>query len=443
MDAPSIGHLPLELLIVIATFITDQSAIFRLATVCGCWHNVLTRTSNLWTSIDCRSGSRTAILLQRSKSDPIDVTIDDHFSQLAVSLVANHTYRMRSIGVNLPSGRFEEVHLLNKLAPILETMSLGGAPVSSPSYSSFFRGQFSTLKTLRLGGYPFDLARSVPTMTNGLTTLFLSGAQCHSIHDLLEYLEHCKNLVHLRIDLHLYGIVPASRVVSFPNLKELRLSYPPLTLDYLSFPSSVDLDVRPRTKKHVGEYPLEKLWADEKPPRVPESYAIKNVTIMFIGSDCLARLSGPRLFFVEEMTASTDHRTRFPSDCLDFLECLPVASAECLRFVQLPKSPFRGTFKPESCTRLLQQMLALQQIDMDISIAPFFVRALEPVDGRVLCPKLQVLTIIRRGDLRRDLQNSLFALSNQRQGHGCPLVYATRLPSLSDWQDSIYMKRTV
>ena len=437
MDAPSINHLPPELLIVIATFITDQSAIFRLAAVCGYWHNVLTGTSTLWTSIDCRSGFRTAILLQRSKSDPIDVTIDDHFSQQATSLVANHTYRVRSIGVNLSSSRFEEVHLLNKLVPILETMSLGPAPVSSPPYSSFFRGQFPALKTLHLEGYPFNLAQSVPTMTNGLTTLVLSCMQRHSLHNLLEYLEHCQNLVHLTINLpKLQGIVPTSRVVSFPNLRELRLHYPPL-FHHLSFPSSVDLNIQPCTIKRIGEYSL------AVPPKVPQSYTIKSVTIMFVGFDCLVRLSGPRLFIAEEMTASTNRHTHFPSDCLGFLQPLPITITECLRFIQPPKSPFRGMFQPESCTRLLQQMPALQQIDLDISIAPFFVRALEPVNGRVPCPKLQVLAVIRRGDLKRDLQDSLFALSNQRQGHGCPLVCATRLPSLSDWQDSIYMKRTV
>jgi hypothetical protein len=128
-----------------------------------------------------RSESRTAILLQRSKSNPIDVTVD-HFVPGAVSLVANHTHRMRSIEVNLPSGLPEEVRsLLSVLAPILETMRMRGWGVDSwgparlfPPYGSFFRGQFPTLRTLHLEGHPFDLARSTPMMTNSLTTLVLS-----------------------------------------------------------------------------------------------------------------------------------------------------------------------------------------------------------------------------------------------------------------------------
>jgi hypothetical protein len=444
MDAPSIDHLPPELLITIATFITDQSAIFRLAAVCRCWYDVLTGTSTLWTSIDCRRGYRTAILLHRSKPSLINVTVDRSFSPQAVFLVINHTYRMRSINVDLPSGQLREVRsLLDGWAPLLETMSLGPAP-SFPPYSSLFQGNFPALRTLRLVGYPSDLARPTPTITNGLTTLVLGNTQYHHLHDLLKYLGHCKGLVHLRIDLpNLQETVSTPRVVTFPNLKELQIVYPPLTLHHLSFPPSVDLYIEPRTRAYTGGYYLAGLWSEDKPPKVLESYVIKSVAIMFIGFDCLVRLSGPRLFLAEGMMAPTKHRTRFPSCCLDFLRSLPITTAECLRFVQLPEPPFRGTFRPESCTRLLQQMPALRQIDLDVSIAPFFIHALEPVDGRVPCPKLQVLTIIRRGDLRRDLRNSLFTLSNQRQGHGCPLVYATRLPNLSDWRDTVYMKRTV
>jgi hypothetical protein len=229
MDAPFVNCLPPELLIAIATFIPDQSAIFRLATVCGCWYNVLTGTPAVWTSIDCRRGSRTAILLQRSKFYPIDVTIDHPFSPQAVSLVTRHAYRMRSINMNLPSDRFGEIRsLLHTSAPILETMSLGHIP-TSPPYSSFFRGRFPALRTLRLEGYPFDLARSTPRMTNGLTTLVFNNTQHHHLRDLLEYLEHCKNLVFLRIDLpNLQGTLPTSRVVSLPNLRGCGWSTCPL-----------------------------------------------------------------------------------------------------------------------------------------------------------------------------------------------------------------------
>jgi hypothetical protein len=443
MDAPLISRLPPELLIAIATFIPDQSAIFRLATVCGCWYNVLTGTPAVWTSIDCRRGSRTAILLQRSKFYPIDVTIDHPFSTQAVSLVTHHTSRMRSISVNLSSGQLGEVRfLLKKSARILETMNLGPAP-SNPPCSSFFQGRFPALRTLRLESYPFDLGQSAPAMTNGLTTLVLDNTRHHHLRDLLEYLEHCKNLVHLRIDLpNLQGTIPTSRVVSLPNLRGLRLVHPPLTLHHLSFPSSANLNIRSPARGLPGGNSLAKVWAEDGLLKILKSYTIDSAIITLSEFSCLVGLSGPRLSLVEHTTVTTDLRTHFHSDYLDSLQSLPITTVEFLRIAHPPKSLLRGTFRPKSCSRLLQRMPALRRIVLDILVMPFFVRALEPVNGRVLCPKLQDLIVIQRKGLKMDLRNSLFTFSNQRKRHGYPLVCAAGSSGLS-WQDVAHLERIV
>ena len=120
MDVPFITRLPPELLVEITTFITDQSTIFRLATVCRHWHDVLTGTATLWTSIDCRSESRTSILLQRSQSSPIDIAVDrTHYVPEGIPLVASHIHRIRSIDVSSLSPRELEKNysLLNGSAP--------------------------------------------------------------------------------------------------------------------------------------------------------------------------------------------------------------------------------------------------------------------------------------------------------------------------------------
>ena len=451
MDVPSVNHLPPELLIAIATFITDQSAIFRLATVCGYWYNVFTGAPTLWTSVDCRRGSRTAILLQRSRFHPIDVTIDHLLTPQAVSLVAHHTYRLRSIDVNLyHSFHSREVHsLLNMPAPILEKMSLGPTPMSSPYYGSFFRGRFPALRTLRFEGHRFDLARSAPRMTNGLTTLVLDNTHHHRLHDLLEYLEHCKNLIFLRIDLpNLRGTIPTPRAVSLPNLRELQIVYPPLTLRHLSFPLSANLDIRSRARSLTEGDSLAKAWTEDGLLEVFESYAIKSVTMMFAGPNFTVRLSGPRLFLAEHTKATTNRRTPLHSDCLDSLQSLPIATVEFLRFAQPPKFPFRWDLRPESCTRLLQQMPALRRIVLDISIVQFFVHALEPVNGQVPCPKLDDLIVILReghevGFREMVLRSNLFTLSNQRKDLGYPLMCATGSPGLLDWQNIIDVRRIV
>jgi len=450
MDTSFINRLPPELLVAITTFITNQSTIFRLATVCRCWHDVLTGTAVLWTSINCRSGSRTSILLQRSKSHPIDVIIDrDRFVPEAVSLVADHTHRMRTIDVNLSPRQLEDVRsLLNGLAPILETMRMQGqweALDRFPPYSSFFQGQFPALRSLHLEGYPFDLARSVPMVTNGLTTLVLYDHRRHDLPDLLEYLEHCKKLEHLRIDLpDLQGTVPAPRIVSLPRLRELRLARLPLTtLHHLSFPPSANLNIPMRITNHTERYSLAAAWARDGLLRIFELRPIKGIQMVFHESSCTVGLSGSCLAFTEEAEAEPSSHGSFRSDCLDSFQLLPIATTEFLRFVQPPRYPFTGTFRPRSCAQLLLQMPELKQMILDISVAPFFVRTLEPIDGDVPCPKLQALIIIRRAGYKEGLWDSLRALSNRRKDHGCPLACGIGSHGLSDWRKITALKRIV
>ena len=454
MDAPFANRLPPELLLTIATF-TDQNTIFRLATVCKYWHDVLTGTATLWTSIDCRNESRTSILLLRSKSSPIDVIID-RFVPEAISLVANHTHRMRSIDVDLYPHQFRGIRpLLNELAPILETMRMMRRQNTSlstrrrgafPPYTSFFRGEFPALRTLYLEGYPLDLTQSSPMMTNGLTTLVLNSRQSYNRRDLFEYLEHCENLAHLRIDLpYLQGIIPASHTVSLPYLRELRLARSSLAiLHHLSFPPSADLTIDLCVEGHTGEDPLAVVWARDGLPQILEPRAIKDIGIVFLRSNCVVALSGPHLIFMENVNSNSSLPMSFHSDWLDSVQSLPITTTEVFRLVQPPRCPFIGTLQPQSCARLLLHMPALKHIILDISVVLFFVRALEPVYGQVPCPRLQSLVVIRQEGREIYLRDRLFALSARRRDHGCPLVCSMGSPGPSNWlQDVVRLERIV
>ena len=446
--APFINRLPLELLLAIAIF-TDQRTILRLIAVCRYWRHVLTGTATLWTSIDCRSVSRTSILLKRSKSSPINVTID-RFVPEAISLVASHTHRMRSIDVNLPLDQFGGVRdLLNTLAPILEKMRLRPRDDSThgfpPPHTSFFRGQFPALRALHLEGYPTFPIRPAPMMTKSLTTLVLDNRQSHKRCDLLGYLEHCENLVHLKIDLpNLRGTAPASRIISLPNLRELRSVLSSLaTLQHLSFPPSADLIIEPRVREHIEGSPLVAAWVRDGLAKILELRTIKDIRMMFDTLNCVVALSGPHLVFMEQVKTDTIHYDTFHSDYLDSLQSLPIATTEVLRFLQPPQHPFTRTLQPQSCTRLLLQMPELKRIILDTSVTQSFVRALEPVNGQVPCPNLQVLTVIWGGSHDTCLRKGLFALSKQRKDHGCPLVCNMGFGFKNWWQEAIRLERVV
>ena len=454
MDAPFANRLPPELLIAIATF-ADQSTIIRLATVCRYLRVALIGTPTLWTSVDCQSAYRTWILLQRSKSNPIDVTIDsDRYVPEAIYLVASHTRRMRSIEMDLYPSHFGDVRpLLNGSAPILEAMRVrrrvDPPPLARrrssplPPYSSFFQSKFHALRALYLEGYPLDLTQSAPMITNGLTTLVLDSRQSYSRRGLLECLEHCESLVHLKIDLpNLRGTVPASHIIPLPNLRELQSGRSPLSvLRHLSFPPSADLIIGPCARQCFNGHPFTTVWEQRGLLQMLESRPIEGIQITFTGPDCAVALTGPHLVFVEHAKANPSRHTSFHSDCLDSLQSLPTTATGFLRLAQPLQRLFTETLRPQSCTRLLRQMPELAHIILDESVALPFVRALEPVNGQVPCPKLQVLLVIRREGHEVHLRNGLVALSNLRNGHGCPLECNMGSSGLSSWRPYTHLER--
>jgi len=456
MEVPFVNRLPPELLAAIMTFVTDQSTIFRLATVCRYWHDVLTGTATLWTSIDCRSTSRTLILLQRSKSSPIDLTVDRaSYVPGAIAFASSNTRRIRSIDVILSIRELETFHyLLHGPAPILDTMRLQGRgdlenfpTLFFPHYSSFFQGQFPALRNLHLEGYPLDLARSVPMMTNGLTRLVLDNQGCHQLQDLLGYLEHCQKLEHLKIDLRdLQGIAPPSRIVSLPNLRELQLFRSPFaTLRHLSFPPSTNLTIRSSVGSYTRGYPLVDVWAQDVLRHLFESRTIKGIKIMFFGLNCVVGLSGPHLTLVVHARANNSRPRSFHSECLDSFQVLPIKATESFVFIQPPQYPFIGTLQLQSCTGFLTQIPTLVDITLDISVVQFFTHALEPVGGEVLCPRLRELSVIRGTDHEAEagLSSSLLALSDQRKEHGFPLTCSVGSPDPLDWRKIVGLKRVV
>ena len=446
MDVPFINCLPPELLVAITTFITDQNTIFQLATVCRHWHDTLTGAATLWTSIDCRSRSRTSILLQRSKSSPIDVTVDRaHYVPEVVPIIASHTHRMRSIHITLSSRELEDFRsLLDGPAPILNEMWMQGRghhPTRSlPLCSSSFQVQFPALSVLGLSGYPFDLTQSAPMMTNGLTELILHNEHSHRLRDLLDYLEHCKNLKYLDIYLpDLRGDVPAPRTVSLPRLRNLRLlSFPPTAFHHLSFPPSTHLAIQSRRGTYAEGYQSVDIGAQDGLLHIFESRPIKRIEMRVIGSKCVVRLSGSHLaltvtalIILSYPHPSSPLLSSFRSDFLDTLQPLPLKTTTFFGFAHPSSHSPAGTLRQQSCTQLLTQMPALERIALDVSVAPLFIHALEPVDGGLLCPKLWHLIIIL-GENREGVDN-LPDFLDRRGERGSPLMYTVESYSSSDW----------
>lgn len=162
----------------------------------------------------------------------------------------------------------------------------------------------------------------------------------------------------------------------------------------------------------------------------------------FIGSYCIAGLSGPHSAITVQAHVDLSRLTRlssFHSDCLDPLQSFPIKTTDFFSFVQPQRHPSTGTLRHQSCTRLLIQMAGLEQITLNIAVPPSFIRALEPVDGDLLCPGLRNPILIQANH-EVDIWNSLIALSDQRMSHGCPLVCSIGSHD-SDWWDIVRLER--
>ena len=355
---------------------------------------------------------------------------------------------MRSIDVNTSFDQCRGVRpLLDESAPMLETMRIrlpGCSSVYSlPPWSSFFRGQFPALRTLHLDDYPLDLTQSALETTTGLTALVLGSRQSDNPRDLFRCLGHCKNLVHLRVDLpDVRGTVPAPGIVSLSNLRELQSDRSSFTaLHHLSLPPTTNLTIGPRVREYVEGHPLTTGWEQDGLHQMLESRPITGIQITFDTSFCLVKLSGTHFVFTDQVKTFNSRHNSFYSICLDSFRSLPIATTEVLTFAQPPQRPFTGALLPESCTRLLLQMPGLTRIVLDPSVALSFVRALWPVNGQVPCPKLQDLVVIRREGREDHLRNGLVALSNQRKDHGCPLECSMGSADSSSWWQVTQLER--
>lgn len=187
-------------------------------------------------------------------------------------------------------------------------------------------------------------------MTNGLTKLVLCDKESHYLRDLLDYLDHCKNLGHLKIELRgVGGIVPASRIVSLPNLRELELVHStPAVLYHLSFPPSTDLTIQLNDTIYVRteRYPFVDLWTEPGLLHIFDPRTIKGIKMMFIRSTCVVGLSGSHFTLtVRAIRSRFSGPSSFYSDCLDSLQSLPIKTTEFFGFAQPPSYSSAGALR--------------------------------------------------------------------------------------------------
>jgi len=247
-----INRTPPEVLTLIPNFwktYCRNRDIIALTHVCQAWRETFISRSCLWTDFYCMDADKTRVYLERSKSSPINLWLDERESppphDQFLQIFPHAVDRLKSLAVKGTLEYFQDITThLSHPTPLLEVLWIRGhSDLHSEDYPTLaptlFNGDLSSLRKLFLQSVHTELPWK--NMVN-LTSFTLNSIRKDgvSIEQLLDFLESAPNL--LKIKLHHATPISGAqngRVLSLPCLKrlEIRGNEPSsLFLDHLLIP---------------------------------------------------------------------------------------------------------------------------------------------------------------------------------------------------------------
>jgi len=257
MLAP-INKIPPEILALIPDFwdtcVRDQDVI-ALTHVCRAWREVFVSRSSLWTNFDCLDEEKTRVYFERSKSSPINLSLDlsegISFRNPFFQIIPLATGRLRSLFVEGPLEDVEVVtsHLSHPV-PLLEHLSIlpgdGYMSCELVLTSALFDGGLSSLRTLCLESVHTQLPwRNMVNLTS--FALRHTPPRMVSVGQLLDFFENAPYLE----EVELCFAIPTSgaqngRLVLLACLKRMHIedeTPASVLLDHLLIPAGAKLEI--------------------------------------------------------------------------------------------------------------------------------------------------------------------------------------------------------
>ena len=385
-----ISKIPPEIFAFIPDFWSTRDrdrSVIALTHVCRAWREVFVSRSSLWTNFDCLYKEKTRVYFERSKTLPINLSLDlskgilpcDPFLQI----IPHATGRLRSLSVEGWSENVEAVtsHLSHP-APLLEHLSIRSNPPCTPGRyptlpPSFLNEDLSSLRMLHLNFVRAELP--CRNMVN-LTSFTLSHTpERISVGQLLDFFE---NAPHLET-IELCFAIPTTgaqngRVVSLECLKSMHITdnYPPsVLLDHLSIPVGAKLEIRKEL--------LSSLIGEHLPRSLDNLKNFSNFTAIRL-QDTDMEFSGPNGQVKIALWASRADSTEL---ALESLAEFDTSKTERLE-IEDADLPMGGPLY-----QALLPMKDLRTLTLSECISPdILVRALQPATSSsevMVCPKLE------------------------------------------------------
>ena len=242
-----VNRIPPDVLVLIPHHCDTYKDSITLTHVCRGWREILTCHPPLWTVLDCADINKTRSYLERSKTCPLEISLEEGFLNDAFLLTVPHLHRLGALTLSWSSDSlFELTKHLGSPAPFLKKLKLVFTNTRNPVIKdAIFNGDLSSLHELRLSGVIANLAWR--NMAN-LRTFDLRRVPSNniSVTQLLDFFE-CAPLLRkviLRQALPSSSNAPPRRVASLPNLKFLILAAQPahtILLNHLLIPAGASV----------------------------------------------------------------------------------------------------------------------------------------------------------------------------------------------------------
>ena len=279
-------RLPSELLPLVATHFERDADLVCATHTSHHWRNTLQSHPSLWSHLDFEDSERALEFLERSKSEPLHVTLV-HGSQRSplIEPLRPHTTRIVTLSLFDCAPQRE---LLSQSMPSLRRLEIFGDPFNPGELPVDEAATLSLPSVTSLAFHNiYPITFHVPRLTH-FKFRYTVGDNAAMVDRVLDFLYDCPLLESLEVS-HVEGFVrPRNRAIPLPNLrsykqnllKELRDGvYAPRILDVLSLPPSCSVTFINRFRHHARAEAVSILPRLENPQYLAGARRVKLSTV--------------------------------------------------------------------------------------------------------------------------------------------------------------------
>ena len=437
----SINRIPPEILALIPDFLdTDEKDedVITLTHVCRAWRGIFISRSSLWADIDCEDREKTLVYFERSRSSPINLSLDRHDHMFPddpfFEIIPHAIGRLVSLFIwGGPENLQDITGHLCRPAPLLEELAIRSFNIDRSNMlpPALLDGDLSSLHKLYLESVRTELPwRKMVNLTSFVLGRTLPGEV--SVRQLLDFFEGAP---HLR-DINLYSatLTPGAqngRVVTLACLKKMAIvdcGPSSSLLDYLLIPVGAALTMQADlTGSLVGEI---------LPRSLDNLRNLSNFTTIQLsngGPYPRMNFGGPN---GRVNVILTNTRVEWTGLMLESLTELDTSKMERL-VIDRGLSQTR-----ERLHQALLPMINLRTITLSKCGGPqIFIQALQPGTSSsevVVCPKLEELVLVPRlGEGSYGIRN-VIRMAAARASRGMKLG-TVRISCRQDELDPVYV----